>query len=100
MELKISKGDNESLIYESRLVHARVQARLPVLGQGNSDQGSSPRSEHVLTMCSFCKRSLIKPFSWVDLEDISLQLRMFDDQVIPELRYTVCPSCSERFSTD
>jgi hypothetical protein len=50
-----------------------------------------------LTMCSFCKRSLIEPSGWLEMEDISLRLKMDDQPSVPELRYTVCPDCSSRY---
>ena len=87
MQLTISKCANHLLLYESVLVRTVPQSRLRIL------DSSLKRSNAFLTMCSFCKRSLIEPAGWLDLQDISLKLRLFEKQTVPGLRYTVCPKC-------
>ncbi len=88
MQLTISKQANGKLLYESALLRAVPQRRLAVL------DSQQKRSNAFLTMCSFCKRTLIEPSGWLAMEDISLNLRMYDKQTVPELRYTVCPDCA------
>jgi hypothetical protein len=92
MQLKISRGENGHLQYESTLLRTVPQRRLSILSP------RTKRSNAFLTMCSVCKRSLIEPSGWIELGDISLRLRMYDQQRVPELRYTVCPDCSRRIS--
>jgi hypothetical protein len=90
MQLKISKQATGQLLYESKLLRVVRQKRLALLDP------KEDRSENSLTMCSFCKRSLIGASSWLELENISLKLRMYDQQKVPELKYTVCPDCSSQ----
>lgn len=87
MQLTISKDDGGQILYESILVRAAPQRHLDILDQDKK------RSIAFLTMCSFCKRSLIEPAGWLEMEDISLKLRLYDQQTVPSLRYTVCPEC-------
>ena len=90
MQLTISKHHDEHLQYESVLLRALPQHRLTALDP------QQQRSDSVLTMCSFCKRSLIEPAGWLELENIALQLRLYHQQQVPDLRYTVCPACAEQ----
>jgi hypothetical protein len=94
MQLTISRQDEGHLMYESKLIQTKVQHRLAVLDP------KKERAESVLTMCSFCKRSLIEPSGWLELENISLKLRMYEQQKVPALLYTVCPDCSNQFQNN
>ncbi len=87
MQVKISAEDEGGLLYESTLLRVEPQQSVRLL---ESDRG---RSDAFLTMCSCCKRSLLEPAGWLDLRSISLRLRLFDEQRVPEIRYTVCPEC-------
>ncbi len=87
MELTVHPHVSGQLRYESRVVRVVPQATLSTLRRAQK------RSLSFLTMCSFCKRSLIEPSGWLDLADISLTLHLFDQEVVPQLRYTVCPEC-------
>ncbi|TWT82816.1 hypothetical protein CA13_42790 [Planctomycetes bacterium CA13] len=87
MQLTIGKNPRGQLLYESSLIRAVPQARCAVL------DSQQKRSNAFLTMCSFCKRSLVEPSGWLEMENISLKLRQYERQTVPELRYTVCPVC-------
>jgi len=91
MQLTIRPQDEWQLLYESKMIRAAPQS-CPAL----RDRGPT-RSTSSLTMCSFCKRSLLEPSGWLEMEDIALRLQMDDQPTIPELRYTVCPDCSIQF---
>lgn len=91
MQLTISRQDEGRLMYESKLIQTKVQHRLSALDPNQE------RSEAVLTMCSFCKRTLMEPSGWLELENISLKLRMYEQQKVPAFLYTVCPDCSDQF---
>ena len=90
MQLSIGNHQEGQLLCESSLIRAVPQRRLAVL------DSREKRSNDVLTMCSFCKRSLIEPSAWLEMEDIALKLRMYEAQTVPELRYTVCPECANQ----
>lgn len=89
MQLTITRRGAGDLHYESTLLRAVPQRRLRLL---DSDRD---KSTACLTMCSCCKRSLLEPSGWLDLEHISLRLRLFDEQTVPEVRYTICPQCAQ-----
>jgi hypothetical protein len=94
MHLTIRRQSGGHLLYESTLIRAVPRHHVGLLDH------SQNRSEAFLTMCSFCKRTLIEPSGWLEMEDISLNLRMYDQQTVPELRYTVCPRCKGRVDAD
>ncbi len=94
MQLTISDQGDGRLLYESVLLRALPQRRLALLDP------KQKRSNDFLTMCSFCKRSLIEPSGWLDMENIALKLRMYEAQAVPELRYTVCPECAGQIQND
>lgn len=92
MQLSISRQDRGHLLYESKVIRTAPQRCLAALNR------STKRSRSFLTMCSMCKRCLIEPSGWLEMEDIALRLKMDDQPTVPELRYTLCPDCSSRFS--
>ncbi len=89
MELTISTPRDRQLLYECALIRAVPQRRLAVLDP------EQKRSVGFLIMCSFCKRCLIEPAAWLELENIALKLRLYDGQTVPELIFTVCPTCED-----
>ncbi len=91
MQVTIHRDGKRRLLYESRLLRVEPQPRVRMLDM------HEPRSNESLTMCSCCKRSLLEPSGWLDLQNISLRLRMFEQQTVPELRYTICPDCESQF---
>jgi hypothetical protein len=94
MQLTISNGEQGKLWYESKLLRTVPQPYVNLLDPKRK------QSSEFLTMCSFCKRSLIEPSGWLELENISLKLRMYDKQNVPELRYTVCPPCARQLHNE
>ena len=91
MQLTISRREGGQLLYESRMIRTAPQRCMSVLKR------STKRSTSFLTMCSLCKRCLIEPSGWLEMEDIALRLKMEDQPTVPELRYTICPDCSSRY---
>jgi hypothetical protein len=89
MRMKIVRGEAGELIYESVLLRVEPQRHLKVL------DAVSARSDGTLTMCSCCKRALLEPVGWLDVEDVSIKLRFFDTPEVPNLRYDICPECTQ-----
>ena len=52
-----------------------------------------PRSRDLLTLCSCCKRALVEPCGWLEIEDAVVRLHLFEQKTSPQLRHTVCPNC-------
>ncbi|TWU30871.1 hypothetical protein [Novipirellula artificiosorum] len=92
MQLTIGNHRDGQLLYESCLIRAVPQRRCAVL------DSQQDRSNTFLTMCSFCKRSLIEPSGWLEMENIALKLRLYESQTVPGLRYTVCPVCATQLN--
>jgi predicted Fe-S protein YdhL (DUF1289 family) len=88
MQLTISREPGGQLMYHSRFVRVIPQPSCALLDPNRE------RSDAFLSMCSCCKRSLLEPVGWLDLEDISVRLRIFEMPKIPQVHYTVCPSCA------
>ncbi len=91
MQLTINNDGEGQLLCESRLIRAVPQRHIALL------DSAQERSDSFLTMCSCCKRSLIEPSGWLEIENIALKLRLYEKQAVPGVRYTVCPSCANRF---
>ena len=89
MRLTITRGDQGQLEYESLLVRAVPQRNSELL------DSKRQRSTTTLTICSCCKRALLEPDEWLDLEDVSIRLQLFEAPQVPELRHTICPPCAD-----
>ncbi len=88
MRLTIAKGDDGQIHYESALLRAESRSMLGLLAR------EFPRSDAFLTACSCCKRGLIEPVGWLDIEEVAIRLRLFDQPKAPKLRYAICPECA------
>jgi hypothetical protein len=88
MRLTIWREDAGHLGYEGVLTRAETCDYLGVIDP------SFVRSEAVLTVCSCCKRALIEPSGWLELEDAAVRLGLFEKPKAPGLNYTVCPGCA------
>jgi len=89
MRMTIRPQEAGGLLCESVLLKTELQRPLALL------EAAQPRSDAVLTMCSCCKRMLLESDGWLDPQNISTRLRLFDEAKLPQLRYTVCPDCTE-----
>ena len=94
MRLTITRQEAGQLQYESLLVWAKPQRRLDILDPNQR------RSNSFLTMCSCCTRALLEPVGWLDVEEVSVRLRLFETRKVPEMRYTVCPECVASTESD
>jgi len=89
MRLIITRGDAGQLDYESLLVRAVPQRHIGLL------DAQRPRSGAFLTICSCCRRALFEPLGWLEVEDVSVRLGLFESQKVPKLRHTVCSACTK-----
>ena len=94
MRLTIVMDPSGELIYESVLQRAVPQRRNPLL------ESEVRRDDSAVTMCSCCKRALLEPLGWLGVEDICIRLRLLEAQTVPEIRYTVCPKCTQLMNPD
>jgi hypothetical protein len=52
-----------------------------------------PRSHALLTLCNCCKRALVEPCGWLEIEDAVARLHLLEEERVPRLRHAVCPDC-------
>ena len=89
MRLTICEVDSGDLLYESQLVRVEAGPRFRVLDR------DVPRNDAFLTICSCCKRALLETHGWLSLDEAVLRSGVFDQQRLPQLRYTFCDECRE-----
>jgi hypothetical protein len=41
---------------------------------------------------------LIESAGWLDIEEVGIRLRLFEQPSAPKLRYAVCPACADALS--
>jgi hypothetical protein len=90
MRLTISREAEDHLLYESVLIRAVPQRKLDVLDP------TQQHSDATLAICSCCKLALLEPVGWLELADVSVRLKLFEEQRVPRLRHTVCPECDAK----
>jgi hypothetical protein len=53
----------------------------------------APRSDQVLTLCSWCKRARVTRSEWVEPEDAIARLDLFGPPSLPQLSHGICDQC-------
>ena len=90
MQLIITgKVTDEDLLYEGGIIQVEPRRYLPVLDP------RQPRTESFLWMCSCCKRVLLEPHGWLEVEDISERLQLRKREKLPRWRQSLCQECRE-----
>ena len=87
MRLDITRCPDGGLQFDSVLEHVEVTAQLDLL------DSAFPRSDNILTMCSCCKRAIIEPFGWLEIEEAAHRMRVVDKARAPKIRQAICPRC-------
>ncbi len=86
--MSLTPGDNGQLDYASHIMWTEPQRVLALL---DTEQ---QRSKSFLSVCSFCKKAMLEPDVWLELEKVSLSLGLLESGKLPQLRHTICPECS------
>ncbi|WP_339908349.1 hypothetical protein [Symmachiella dynata] len=89
MQLTISCEPEGALHYRSVLLRVELQPRFTLL------EPSTKRTADELTMCSCCKKCLVEPTDWVELEIMAARLNLLENETAPCLLYSVCPGCTD-----
>jgi len=89
MRLTITLGEDGELHYESVILRVELQCYLGVIDP------QQPRANSMLTTCSCCKRALLESVGWLEAEDVSARLGLFESRKFPQLCYTICPDCAQ-----
>lgn len=87
MRLEISCQPQGSIQFEGLLERVEPTEWFKVL------DSRAPRSHDSLTLCSFCKRALVEPRGWPEIEDAIVRLHLFEAVRSPQLRHAICPDC-------
>ncbi|MCG6940366.1 MAG: hypothetical protein LJE69_03835 [Thiohalocapsa sp.] len=53
-----------------------------------------PADERRLDICSSCKRVDLGQ-QWVEVEDAVIRLRLFESELLPRTRHSICPDCAK-----
>jgi hypothetical protein len=90
MQLTITgmAADGE-LSYEGVVIRVEPRQHLAVLDP------LRPRTDSFLWMCSCCKRALLETRGWLETEEISNRLHLYEKEKLPSLRQTICPLCKK-----
>lgn len=88
MRMSLTPGDNGQLVYTSHIVRTEPQRVLALL---DTEQ---QRSTSFLSVCSCCKKAMLEPDAWLELEKVSLSVGLLESGKLPQLRHTICPECS------
>lgn len=88
MRLEINSQPDAGIRFDGWLERVEPCTRLNLLDV------QFARGENVLTLCSMCKRALVEPAGWLELEDAAARLHLFEEKQVPQLRQTVCPRCN------
>jgi hypothetical protein len=88
MRLEISSQPQDSVQLDGLLV--RVE---PTTARVNLLDPRFPRSHDVLNVCSCCKRAMVEPMGWLEIEDIAVRLHLLEQERAPQMHYDVCPDC-------
>lgn len=89
MRMTITPGEDGQLQYASHIVWTEPQRMHALLDT------DLQRSKAFLTVCSCCKKALLEPDSWLEIEKVSLSVGLLESSKAPQLRHSICPNCSD-----
>ncbi len=91
MELTMTPTDHGAIDLTGRLLRRESRKPLTLLDP------HAQRGSQILTLCSFCKRALLKDQNWVSTEDAVRLLDLFGSMIMPRLSHGVCDHCLPAF---
>jgi hypothetical protein len=86
MTLTLSPGPNDRIDFVCRVDHCEDREPMIVL------DSECPRTDAVITMCSFCKRVACED-DWLEIEDALARMRIFHHKDPPRISHDACPDC-------
>ncbi len=89
LELTISFRPPSRFHIESRLVRSEPRNPVALLDQGQ------PRNLKQLRMCGWCK-AVDDDGDWVEVEAAVVSMRLFEQEILPQVTHTICPACQNR----
>ena len=88
MHMTITAAEHGQLQYASHVLWTEPQRLLALL---DTDQ---QRSKSFLMVCSCCKKAMLEPDEWLEIEKVSLSVGLLEAGKVPQLRHTICPKCA------
>jgi len=92
MSLTVAELGQDEVEFRSRLVAVEPRDSVAVL------EPDRPRSEQLLTLCSWCNRGRVGD-RWAEIEEVVAELRLFEAEV-PRLTHGMCPQCVAEVGAD
>ena len=87
LEMTIDADPDGSVTFHTRPVSVEDRESLALLAAG------SPRSREILRACSWCARIDTGDGEWVEVEEATKRLRLFELESLPQLTHGICGSC-------
>lgn len=91
MEMTITAKADGAVEFVTRLTRQEKRASVDVM------RPASERSSIYLMLCSWCNRGCLPEGHWVEVEEATRQLGLFNsDEPLPQLTHGICPSCATK----
>ncbi len=91
MELKLSSLPGKAVLFTSTLVEAAPQAYMPLFDV------TRERTSDSVQICSWCKAVKVSMQDWYNADEAVVALKLFGEDVMPEVEHSMCPSCTDHF---
>ena len=88
MEMVVGPWDAGGVEFNSRVERETPREPVPLLAT------TAARSDQMIRMCSWCKR--IATPVWLEVEEATRQLRLFEQNCMPQITHTMCEECDRR----
>jgi len=87
LEMTITARGPEVIEFNTRPLRTEPRETVLLLAAG------VPRSEALLRICAWCNYVDVGSDTWLEVEEATSQLRLFEQSAIPAITHGMCPSC-------
>jgi len=87
LEMEISMGEQGQVVFRSKVLRMEKRVHAGLLDAG------APRSERMLTICSWCRRVRL-PAGWAEVDEAVRRLGLFSMDTLPQITHGMCEDCS------
>ena len=85
--------ENQTVQFETVLVQSKKRALQKILDR------YTPRTEEVISMCSWCNRVDLSG-EWYEIEEAIARLELFEQRSLPQISHGMCDDCFEIVSKE
>lgn len=93
LQMNITMLEDKTVQFETVLVQSKERALQKILDR------YTPRTEEIITMCSWCKRINLSN-NWCEVEEAIVRLELFEHNSLPQISHGVCEDCFEIVSKE